>query len=226
MVTVVSKLPVIGVVVAANNVQTIAKGHSVARLEGCPFLLGAVARQVAFDDHSVRADECNLGHRRPIHHLGIRTFVGPGSHDRSVSSITDDTAGNLTKVHVVDGGYYRKQLTGRARQRACRHAEELVLRAWAETVEPIANIIAVEDNEVVGNCGQLDRHDDPPNVLAPGSLVGGVAVTLPPATAHPPSNRSIPPNVRHRHRLRPQRLKSDRNRRSLCLRRTWRNRGQ
>ena len=71
----VGGLAVMGVVVAAHDVQALAERCAVARFERRPLAVLAVVRQVTLHDHGRGIDAGDLGHGAAVHHLRVRRLT-------------------------------------------------------------------------------------------------------------------------------------------------------
>ena len=158
LVTGIFGLVTVRVVIAPHDVQTVAEGPPVARLEGVPLDLLAVDGQVTLDDHGRRVDRRDLARRGSVHHLGIRLGAGFGPADRTVREIVDPARFDLAEMDVVDRRESAQKRARRSSERTYRDTVEIMIGIRSEAlvaphVEPV-----VHDDQVVRDGRDVHWH--------------------------------------------------------------------
>ena len=153
-----ARLAVVRVVIAAHVVQPIAKGRDVVVEERLVFIGLAVPRQVALGQHRCRGDRRDLFDGAPVHGLRVRGLTGRHRKHGSPVEPLDHAALGLSEMDIVDRRERGQEFTGRAQQRAYFDPGEDVVGIGLQVVEAEDGRGFVEDDMVVGHCGELDRH--------------------------------------------------------------------
>ena len=149
----------VSIVVAAHHVKAVAERLAIALLERRELLVGAVAREVALDDHRSEVGGRQFGDGRTVHRLRERRRARRRTLDGTVGPVVDATSLLLTEMDVVDRGEARPQHAARAHESPERHAAMLVLGVRRQPVELIDVDALVERCRIVGDGRQLERHD-------------------------------------------------------------------
>ena len=160
----------VAVVVAAHVEQALAE-PAVAGQEGGVLVVRAVEGEVALHQHGIGVDGGDLGDRGAVHHLGVGLgALGRSQHGAGVGGLLHEAAHLLAEVHVVHRHERAEPFARRAGQRAEHRAPDVVVRVGVQTVDAQHAGAVVEDDEVVGDGGDLDH----PGTVAPQARLHGM----------------------------------------------------
>lgn len=111
-------LPVIRVVIAANDMEAIAEGIPIEGFERGKLVISAVACEVTLHHNSGKIRMQHLGDGRVVHRLGMGRLTERDLLNRAAWIVVDLATLNLAEVQVVDRADPTQQLTVGTRQRS------------------------------------------------------------------------------------------------------------